>query len=89
MIACSVNSARTSGGSDETRFSSVGQGCILVGMDQDLLELAIRARGGELELAAAMHHDVPAIDWWRRTGLPDEMRPLVRTLAGVPVDSAA
>jgi hypothetical protein len=51
-------------------------------MDQNLLELAIRARGGELELAAAMHHDVPAIDWWRRTGVPDEMRTLVGVLAG-------
>jgi hypothetical protein len=36
-----------------------------------------------------MHHDVPAIDWWRRKGLPDEMRPLVGALAGVPADSAA
>ena len=51
-------------------------------MDQDLLELAIRARGGELELAAALHHDPPAIDWWRRNGLPDEMRTLVGALAG-------
>lgn len=55
---------------------------MLVGMDQDLLDLAIRARGGELELAAALHHDVPAIDWWRRTGVPDEMRTLVGALAG-------
>lgn len=55
---------------------------MLVHMDQDLLELAIRARGGELELAAALHHDMPAIEWWRRTGLPDEMRPLVGALAG-------
>ena len=51
-------------------------------MDQHLLELAIRARGGELELAAALHHDIPAIDWWRRNGVPDEMRPLVGALAG-------
>ncbi|HEX6567857.1 MAG TPA: hypothetical protein VF015_01790 [Acidimicrobiales bacterium] len=51
-------------------------------MDQDLLDLAIRARGGELELAAALHHDLPAIDWWRHTGVPDEMRPLVGALAG-------
>jgi hypothetical protein len=50
-------------------------------MDQDLLELAIRARGGELELAAALHHDLPAIDWWRRNGVPDEMRTLVGALA--------
>ncbi|HEX6417878.1 MAG TPA: hypothetical protein VFZ77_05260 [Acidimicrobiales bacterium] len=50
-------------------------------MDQDLLELAIRARGGELELAAAMHHDIPAIDWWRRAGVPDELRALVGALA--------
>lgn len=55
---------------------------MLVGMDQDLLDLAIRARGGELELAAALHHDLPAIDWWRHTGVPDEMRPLVGALAG-------
>jgi hypothetical protein len=54
---------------------------MLVFVDQDLLELAIRARGGELELAAALHHDVPAIDWWRRTGVPDEMRSFVRNLA--------
>ena len=51
-------------------------------MDQDLLDLAIRARGGELELAAALHHDLPAIDWWRRNGVPDEMRTLVGALAG-------
>jgi hypothetical protein len=55
---------------------------MLVCMDQDLLDLAIRARGGELELAAALHHDVPAIDWWRRTGVPDEMRTFVGVLAG-------
>jgi hypothetical protein len=54
---------------------------MLVVMDQHLLELAIRARGGELELAAALHHDVPAIDWWRRNGVPDEMRTLVDALA--------
>jgi hypothetical protein len=84
-----VNSTRTGVESGETRFPPAGNGCILVGMDQDLLELAIRARGGELELAAAMHHDVPAIDWWRRKGLPDEMRPLVGALAGVPAGSAA
>jgi hypothetical protein len=58
-------------------------------MDRDLLELAIRARGGMLELAAAMHHDVPAIDWWRRQGVPEEMRGLVGDLAGAPADSAA
>jgi hypothetical protein len=51
-------------------------------MDQDLLELAIRARGGELELAAALNLDLPALDWWRRTGVPDEMRMLVGALAG-------
>jgi hypothetical protein len=54
---------------------------MLVHMDQDLLDLAIRARGGQLELAAALHHDLPAIEWWRRTGLPDEMRPLVGAIA--------
>jgi hypothetical protein len=58
-------------------------------MDQNHLELAIRARGGVLELAAAMHHDVPAIDWWRRKGVPDEMRPLVDALATAPADSVA
>ena len=58
-------------------------------MDRDLLELAIRARGGMLELAAAMHHDVPAIDWWRRKGVPKEMRGLVADMAGAPADSAA
>jgi hypothetical protein len=55
---------------------------MLCAMDQDLLDLAIRARGGELELAAALHHDIPAIDWWRRNGVPDEMRTLVGALAG-------
>jgi hypothetical protein len=60
---------------------------MLVCMDQDLLELAIRARGGELELAAALHHDVPAIDWWRRTGVPDEWRTLMRDLAGQSPDN--
>jgi hypothetical protein len=84
-----VNGARIRGGSAETRFGSPAQGCILVHMDQDLLELAIRARGGVLELAAALHHDIPAIDWWRKTGVPHEMRALVRALAGQPADSAA
>lgn len=51
-------------------------------MDHDLLDLAIRARGGELELAAALHHDLPAIDWWRRTGVPAEMLTLVGAIAG-------
>jgi hypothetical protein len=51
-------------------------------MDQDLLDLAIRARGGELELAAALNLDVPALEWWRRTGVPEEMRTLVGALAG-------
>lgn len=56
-------------------------------MDQDLLELAIRAHGGEPELAAAMHHDIPAIDWWRRAGVPDELRALIGTLAtGAPAE---
>jgi hypothetical protein len=55
---------------------------MLVHMDQNLLELAIRARGGELELAAALHHDVPAIDWWRQTGVPDQWRTLLGVLAG-------
>ena len=89
MIAGSVNSARTDAGGSETRFSSARDSSILVRMDQDLLELAIRARGGMLELAAAMHHDVPAIDWWRHKGVPEEMRSLVAALAGVPADSAA
>ena len=59
-------------------------------MDQDLLELAIRARGGELELAAALNLDLPALDWWRRTGVPDEMRLLVGSLARkeVPAESS-
>jgi hypothetical protein len=57
-------------------------------MDQDLLDLAIRARGGELELAAALHHDLPAIDWWRHNGVPDEMRTLVGALAGEPRDGS-
>src|ERR671914_32091 len=48
-------------------------------MDHDLLDLAIRARGGELELAAALHHDLPAIDWWRRTRVPDVKRTWRRT----------
>ena len=58
---------------------------MLVRMDQDLLDLAIRARGGELELAAALHHDIPAIDWWRRKGLPAELRSLVGALAAARV----
>ena len=61
---------------------------VLVAMDQDLLDLAIRARGGELELAAALHHDLPAIDWWRRNGVPDEMRILVGALAGESAPAA-
>jgi hypothetical protein len=61
---------------------------MLVAMDQDLLDLAIRARGGELELAAALHHDLPAIDWWRRNGVPDEMRTLVGALAGESAPAA-
>jgi hypothetical protein len=55
-------------------------------VDKDVLELAIRARGGLLQLAAAMHHDVPAIDWWRRAGVPAEMRMLVGALAGVSAE---
>lgn len=61
---------------------------MLVHMDQDLLDLAIRARGGQLELAAALHHDLPAIEWWRRTGLPDDIRPLVGAIADESAVSA-
>lgn len=71
------------------RFMSGAARSMLGRMDQDLLELAIRARGGELELAAALHHDVPAIDWWRRNGVPAEMRRAVHDLAaphGRPAD---
>ncbi|HEY8527363.1 MAG TPA: hypothetical protein VIL48_20515 [Acidimicrobiales bacterium] len=55
-------------------------------MDRDLLELAIRACGGERALAQALETDVPAIDWWRRTGVPDEMYHRIRsvTLDGPP-----
>lgn len=73
-------------------FMSGGDRSMLERMDQDLLELAIRARGGELELAAALHHDVPAIDWWRRNGVPAEMRRAVHDLAGPhggPTDHSA
>jgi hypothetical protein len=63
------------------RFGSGGDRSMLVHMDQSLLELAIRARGGELELAAVLHHDVPAIDWWRHAGVPAEMRGAVHALA--------
>ena len=50
------------------------------GMDQHLLELAIRACGGERPLARALGTDVPAIEWWRRTGVPDEMYPRIRAV---------
>lgn len=73
----------------QTRFGLAASGGILVVMDQDLLDLAIRARGGELELAAALHHDVPAIDWWRRTGVPAHMVALVGALAAEAADPAA
>jgi hypothetical protein len=49
-------------------------------MDRDLLELAIRACGGERALARALETDVPAIDWWRRAGVPDEMYHRIRTV---------
>lgn len=50
-------------------------------MDRDLLELAIRACGGELALARALETDVPAIEWWRRAGVPDEMYYRIRAVA--------
>ena len=55
-------------------------------MDQHLLELAVRACGGELALARALQTDVPAIDWWRRAGVPDEMYNKIRavTVDGPP-----
>jgi hypothetical protein len=49
-------------------------------MDQHLLELAIRACGGEMALAQALQTDVPAIDWWRRSGVPDEMYTRIRAI---------
>jgi hypothetical protein len=49
-------------------------------MDQHLLELAVRACGGEIALASALQTDVPAIDWWRRTGVPDEMYHEIRAV---------
>ena len=51
------------------------------GMDQHLLELAIRACGGELALARALHTDIPAIEWWRQVGVPDEMAGKIRSVA--------
>jgi hypothetical protein len=50
-------------------------------MDQHLLELAIRACGGEQPLAAALGTDLTAIDWWRRRGVPDEMYDKIRAVA--------
>jgi hypothetical protein len=50
-------------------------------MDQHLLELAIRACGGELALARALQTDIPAIEWWRQAGVPDEMAPKIRSVA--------
>jgi hypothetical protein len=50
-------------------------------MDQHLLELAIRACGGEVALARALETDVPAIDWWRRAGVPDGMYNQIRSVA--------
>jgi hypothetical protein len=49
-------------------------------MDTHLLELAIRACGGEIELARALETDVPAIDWWRHTGVPGDMYDRIRTV---------
>jgi hypothetical protein len=50
-------------------------------MDQHLLELAIRACGGEVALATALQTDLPVIDRWRRAGVPDEMAGMIRTVA--------
>jgi hypothetical protein len=50
-------------------------------MDQHLLELAIRACGGEVALARALQTDLPAIDWWRRDGVPADMAGRIRTVA--------
>ena len=50
-------------------------------MDQHLLELAIRACGGEVPLARALQTDLPAIDWWRRAGVPDDMAGRIRLVA--------
>lgn len=50
-------------------------------MDQHLLELAIRACGGVHALAAALNTDVPAIDSWRRAGVPDDMYDKIRAVA--------
>jgi hypothetical protein len=50
-------------------------------MDQHLLELVIRACGGEVALARALETDVPAIDWWRRSGVPADMYGQIRAVA--------
>ena len=55
-------------------------GGMLGGMDQHLLELAIRACGGEVALATALQTDVPAIDFWRSSGVPDELVGQIRTV---------
>jgi hypothetical protein len=60
-------------------WGAAGGGIIGV-MDQHLLELAIRACGGELALARALETDIPAIDWWRRAGVPDEMYSRIRAV---------
>lgn len=62
-------------------FPGPGRSGIMGGVDQHLLELAIRACGGETALARALQTDVPAIDCWRRAGVPDEMYPRIRAVA--------
>jgi hypothetical protein len=57
-----------------------GHSGIMLVMDQHLLELAIRACGGELALARALETDIPAIEWWRRAGVPDDMYSRIRAV---------
>jgi hypothetical protein len=61
-------------------FCARGGGGIMFDMDQHLLELAIRACGGELALARALETDIPAIEWWRRAGVPDDMYNRIRAV---------
>ncbi len=50
-------------------------------MDSHLLELAIRACGGETALAKALDTDLPVIHWGRRAGVPRHMYEQIRAVA--------
>lgn len=56
-------------------------------MDRTLVDVACVSAGGVVSVARSLHVDVPAVDAWRRYGVPPELRGRLTAVAvrpGIP-----